>query len=170
MATEPQTEANRFNAQPSTGPRTGDGKARSSQDATKPGLSSRTNCIRPEEQTEYDYLCDALHRRLQPKDPLEEAFSTEIIRATWRLRRCAFAEAARAEATPIDHTQTEQQTSIDRARGQAFGALTRAPPPNFAVSSPNAGSLQKACPKTLTCQTAASRQAARSVPASPPLR
>ncbi|MDQ1474617.1 MAG: hypothetical protein QOJ99_6097 [Bryobacterales bacterium] len=126
MATQSQIEANRLNAQSSTGPRTDEGKSSSSQNATKFGLFSKANCVRPAEGTEYDNLYQALLGRLQPDGPVEEAFATEIIRATWRLRRCALAEEAQAEAAPADNSQTEQQTSIDRARVQAFGVLTRA--------------------------------------------
>ena len=47
MATLPQIEANRLNAQHSTGPRTPQGKAVSSQNAFKSGLDGALACAGP---------------------------------------------------------------------------------------------------------------------------
>jgi hypothetical protein len=118
--TESQIAQNRLNAQLSTGPQTEQGKARSSQNSTKLGLFSTKGVVRPEEQAEYDHLHASLFSRLCPTDALEEAFATEILRATWRLRRCAQAEAQTGGVTD------PAQASIDRARSQAFSVLNRA--------------------------------------------
>jgi hypothetical protein len=120
MATESQIASNRLNAQHSTGPQTAEGKSRTAQNATKLGLFSTQGTVRPEEQAEFDHLHATLFARLKPFDALEEAFSTEILRATWRLRRCAQAEAQTGGVTD------SAQASIDRARSQAFGILNRA--------------------------------------------
>jgi hypothetical protein len=152
MATEAQIAANRKNAQASTGPRTQEGKARSSQNAVSLGLFTKQNFIQPQEQEEYDNLYNALWQDLSPAGAMEEMFATEIIRGAWRLRRCATAErhlfqimdieARKAHefqesyremqpySGPCDpmlsgrHAQT--QIAIDRARTQATGAVRRA--------------------------------------------
>ena len=151
MATEAQIAANRKNAQLSTGPRTDEGKARSSQNAVSSGLFTRQNCVQPQEQDEYNNLYNAMWHNLSPAGPMEEMFATEIIRGAWRLRRCATAEADLLEVVdkearrrhaqliygdiepysrPLDpmiyasHATT--QAGIDRARNQTAGIVRRA--------------------------------------------
>jgi hypothetical protein len=151
MAIEAQIAANRKNAQLSTGPRTDEGKARSSQNAVSSGLFTRQNCVQPQEQDEYNNLYNAMWHNLSPAGPMEEMFATEIIRGAWRLRRCATAEAdllqivdkeARRRHAQIiyDHIEpysraldpmiyadyAPTQTAIDRARTQAAGIVRRA--------------------------------------------
>ena len=153
MATEAQIAANRKNAQLSTGPRTAEGKAQSSQNAISSGLFTRQNCVQPQEQDEYNNLYNAMWQNLSPAGAMEEMFATEIIRGAWRLRRCATAEAdlsrlvdlevlgskenqqaAGVETKPFyrawdpviyDH-RARTQTAIDRARTQAAGIVRRA--------------------------------------------
>ena len=137
-STTKQTEANRRNAQASTGPRTEAGKAASSQNACKLHLFSTRNFVLPHEEAEYNELTTALWDRLNPQDALEGAYAIEILRATWRLRRCAnveadlvekaFTIAEKRQEDPADATLyaslNEIQTSVDRA--QALGILNRA--------------------------------------------
>jgi hypothetical protein len=89
MATEAQIAANRKNAKASTGPKTAEGKARSSRNALSFGLFSTTNCVQAEEQEEYEALSKGLWEDLNPVGLVEQMFATEIIRGAWRLRRCA---------------------------------------------------------------------------------
>ena len=56
--------------------------------------------------------------QLSPEGVLEETFATEIMSATWRLRRCRILEQDLASAFP-----SSEQTSIDRARAQAPNIL-----------------------------------------------
>ena len=60
MATQAQIDANRQNAQKSTGPRTAEGKAAASQNAFKHGLFVKKAVIRDESQDEYDRHREAL--------------------------------------------------------------------------------------------------------------
>ena len=152
MATKAQIAANRKNAQVSTGPKSAEGKARSSRNAVSLGLFTRQNWVRPHEQEEYDNLYDALWNQLSPIGPMEEMFATEIVRGAWRLRRCVTAEndffqlmddeARRAHdfqdsyrdmepySGPQDPmlraSQAQIQIAIDRARTQATGSVRRA--------------------------------------------
>lgn len=96
MATEAQIAANRKNAQASTGPKTPEGKARSSRNAVSLGLFTKHNCVQPEEREEYDNLYDALWQDLNPSGAMEQMFATEIVRGAWSLRRCAIVEATLA--------------------------------------------------------------------------
>ena len=138
--TTAQFNANRRNAQAATGPRTEAGKAASSQNACKLHLFSTRNFDLPHEEAEYSELTTALWDRLNPQDALEGAYAIEILRATWRLRRCAnveadlvdkaFAISDKKQEDPADATLysslNEIQTSVDRARTQALGILNRA--------------------------------------------
>ena len=77
MATEKQTAANRENAQKSTGPRTAEGKARSSQNALKTGIDAQSEIIRGESrekletlivQIDLEYCPVTSAERFQPPD------------------------------------------------------------------------------------------------------
>jgi hypothetical protein len=118
MATTAQILANRQNAENSCGPVTPAGKTRVSQNATKLGLFSVANFVRPEEQQIYREFESGYLIELSPASPLEQTLAREIIHAAWRLRRCAAFEVA----PPADLTEEELdrlQLSIDRARSAA---------------------------------------------------
>jgi SEC-C motif len=104
----------------STGPVTEAGKDRSSRNATKNGLFSASDLILDSETEEYVRTKTALYTQLSPEGVLEEIFVTEIMTATWRLRRCRILEQdITAELPPAD------QTSIDRARARSHNILRR---------------------------------------------
>ncbi len=146
MASPAQCEANRANAQASTGPSTMEGKSASSRNATKFGLFATNNCILPGEEREYEVLCKRLWVELDPVGALEEASAAEYVRAVWRLRRCAVAEERlgwrsewfqqesnrqRDEDLPpsdpaINERTMAAQASVDRARAQAQNCMRRA--------------------------------------------
>jgi hypothetical protein len=143
MATDTQINANRSNAQASTGPRTDAGKYRSSRNATALGLFTARDFVRPSEREEYDALSAALRADLNPEGALEETFAAAIIGASWRLRRCATIEARMAGPAygfdDLDHASLDAildpmvadestqrlQFSVDRARAQAHNLLRR---------------------------------------------
>jgi hypothetical protein len=68
MATESQINANRENAKLSTGPKTEEGKAKSSRNNTF-GLFAINNCVQPEEQEDYENFCTAIWTTLAPPTP-----------------------------------------------------------------------------------------------------
>jgi hypothetical protein len=104
----------------STGPTTEAGKERSSRNATKNGLFSASDLILDSETEEYTQLLTAFFSQLSPEGVLEEIFVTEIMTATWRLRRCRLLEHdINAELPP------KEQTSVDRARAQSHNLLRR---------------------------------------------
>ena len=122
MATEAQIAANRANAQFSTGPRTPEGKARTSQNAVSSGLFAARDYVLPEEAAEYYQLHETLWKELHPATLMENIQAAEIITAAWRLHRCAgLEEALGSAADPV-----AEQKSIDRARIQAHGLQLRA--------------------------------------------
>jgi hypothetical protein len=118
MATPAQIMANRQNAERSTGPVTAEGKARVSHNATKLGLFSVANFVRPEEQDIFEDFESGYIAELSPATSLENTLTREIIHAAWRLRRCASLEVAPPENL-TDEELDRLQTSIDRARAAA---------------------------------------------------
>ena len=119
MATEAQIDANRRNAQSSTGPTTAEGKARVSRNATLFGIYSAGDVVRPEEEDIYHLFCEGFEQDLAPQGAMETTLAAEIVHAAWRLRRCAEAESA-------IEIQSDGQSSIDRARTQALRHFQRA--------------------------------------------
>jgi hypothetical protein len=118
MATTAQLLANRQNAERSHGPVTAEGRARVSQNATKFGLFSVANFVRPDERDIFNEFEAGYVAELAPDSSLEQTLAREIIHAAWRLRRCANLEVA----PPQDLTDEELdrlQLSIDRARSAA---------------------------------------------------
>jgi hypothetical protein len=121
MSTSPaKLTANQTNAQHSTGPRTEQGKAATSQNATKSGLFSTRDFVLPHEQPIWTALDESLRAELRPSGPIEQALTAEIRSALWRLRRCGEIESE-SESAPDDAAQQ----SIDRARAQFNRLLHR---------------------------------------------
>src|SRR6185312_14938885 len=118
MATSAQILANRQNAERSSGPVTAAGKARVSQNATKLGLFSVANFVRPEERDIFNEFETGYMLELSPGSPLEQTLAREIVHAAWRLRRCASLEVAPPESL-TDEELDRLQISIDRARAAA---------------------------------------------------
>jgi hypothetical protein len=71
MATEAQKEANRRNAQKSTGPRTIVGKARVSRNATKHGLCHTIAVMSDENREEFEQILEDLNEEHQPQGTTE---------------------------------------------------------------------------------------------------
>ena len=92
---ESQTNANRENAQKSTGPTTDAGKATSSRNATTHGFTSSTDPFLPgEEPLEFVELRNDHCFRFQPVGPAEEKLIDRIAADQWRLGRVFSHEAA----------------------------------------------------------------------------
>ena len=87
MSTDAQITANRRNAKKSTGPKTPEGKAKSSLNALKHGLTASTDVIRGESQAEYDAHRDRMIHDLAPKDSIEEFLADRAASLAWRLKR-----------------------------------------------------------------------------------
>ena len=92
-----QLEANRRNAQLSTGPKTAQGKRRVRWNALKHGLLARSVVVTSsdcfEYRSQFRTLLSRLHQELRPVGILEEMLVEKIAVAYWRLRRAVRAEA-----------------------------------------------------------------------------
>ena len=87
MATEAQVNANRENAQKSTGPKTEEGKAASAGNSLKHGLLARQDVINSEMIAKYEAHRNVIVRQLKAKGGIEKFFARRVASLTWRLLR-----------------------------------------------------------------------------------
>jgi hypothetical protein len=129
MTTQKQIESNRLNAQKSTGPRTPEGRAASSQNALKYGLTAEQIVISGETPGEYLAFHRARVEVLQPADPVEEGIVERIIVCEWRLRRTYRAEAGLMSyggPEEVFHGMSGDMVSLSRYETNIDRALQRA--------------------------------------------
>ncbi len=87
MSTKAQINANRQNAQKSTGPKTGAGKATASKNAVKHGLFAAEAVIEGENQADYEIYLDNFLAELQPVGMVETMMAARFVCLSWRLKR-----------------------------------------------------------------------------------
>ena len=87
MATISQIDANRQNAKKSTGPRSAEGKAASSQNALKSGIDAQSLIIRGENLSDLEVLKATYQDRFQPATPEQIVQVDTLIHNDWLLRR-----------------------------------------------------------------------------------
>jgi hypothetical protein len=116
MSSLKQIEANRLNAQKSTGPRSVEGKAATSQNALKSGIDAESLIIRGEKQEDLETLTAEYLARFNPRTPEERHYVDSLIRDDWQLRRLA-----KADTQIWDHTMKATFKLADNAPlGHAF--------------------------------------------------
>jgi hypothetical protein len=116
VTTQAQIDANRANAQCSTGPKSEEGKRTSSTNAIKSGLTSARLYIRAGEQDEFDELLQLLNDQLKPAGIMQCQFFDLILHASWNIRRCMLLEATLQSETPLDDAMLDDELTrkIDR--------------------------------------------------------
>ena len=94
MTTQKQIEANRRNAQSSTGPKTEAGKAASSANAISHGLTAAGDVLLQDESADaFEELQRDMLADLAPQDALQGMLARRIVQLLWRLDRAARLEA-----------------------------------------------------------------------------
>jgi hypothetical protein len=94
MASVAQIQANRSNAQKSTGPRTAQGKATASQNAVKHGLLAEQVVIHGEDPAEFDLYREGMLTELAPEGVVEAMLAERAVSLAWRLRRAERLQSA----------------------------------------------------------------------------
>jgi len=94
MSTAAQAAANLANAHLSTGPKTEQGKAASSQNSLKHGLTAKTVLLPGEDPAELQSLTQGMTNDLAPGSTLETSLAEELINLQWRLKRVPRLEAS----------------------------------------------------------------------------
>jgi hypothetical protein len=125
---EAQLNANRRNAERSTGPQTESGKQRVRLNGLRHGLTGQTVVMPGEDRAVYQQFCAGTIAALQPSGSAELALAQSIADDTWRLNRARAIEenifaldlATTAPASDDDYEThqalTQARTFLDRAR------------------------------------------------------
>jgi hypothetical protein len=92
-ASRAKRRANRRNAQKATGPRTPQGKLRSSQNATAHGIFCRRLVLNDEDERLLHRTRASFLQTLRPQDEAQLALVETMVAARWRINRCLAAEA-----------------------------------------------------------------------------
>ncbi len=107
-------EANRRNAQSSTGPNTANGKTNSSHNAVRHGFTGHVVILTPEDRDAHDKFCAAIIEEFHPEAAVERQLAHSIAEDFWRNNRLRAAEnniLAKASAL----SQSETETALDTA-------------------------------------------------------
>lgn len=114
MATKLQIQANRRNAQLSTGPRTEQGKAASRMNALQTGIDARNEVISGEDPAALAALAAQYDREFQPVGVVERFLVDILIKNDWFLRRYRFIAG--------DLVNHSTNAPFEAKKGAEFGA------------------------------------------------
>ena len=122
MTSESRIEANRLNAQKSTGPKTPEGKAASSQNALTHGLTAKVHIVIPgEDHDDYNRERQNFLDHVDADDPFQAALAERACEANWKLKRlqrgqnARTAERARHAAANFDLGQLQRAEKLGDA-------------------------------------------------------
>ena len=152
MATQSQIDANRRNAQKSTGPTTPEGRAAVRHNALKHGLTAEILIPSMEEQPEFDRLCDAFETEYQPVGPTEESLLENLAAAKWRLSRARKAETGffLKRSLDLEHESQDYRELPANGRLALIVDLDSAGPDTLAKISRYEARLERSFYKALT--------------------
>ena len=154
-----KAEANRRNAQRSTGPKTPEGKARSSQNAVTHGIFVKKflNGAAPETIVEMEALAAGIREHYEPADMLEEMLLQKIVIEAGREHRVLAFEQKfeQSSSSPIHLVAclghvVRYTTSTSRALYRAIQELERVQAARKARESAAASAAQSVAPDTKT--------------------
>ena len=128
MSTLRQIEANRLNAQKSSGPTSVAGKAASRFNALKTGIDAKSNVIPGEDASLLETLAAEYHERFRPSAPEQRFLVDSLVAAEWMSRRLRKIEAQlwqheMAEGIRLDRLNTKWP--IGRLFSRNVSDLTR---------------------------------------------
>ena len=113
MASHKQLLANRLNAKKSTGPKTPEGKRRSSFNSIKHGLTCEKHVAIGENKREFELLKLRVLRDFPVFDVKSEIYVRKIIQYEWSLRRYQLIETGIFSRESLDYNQSENITRKD---------------------------------------------------------
>jgi hypothetical protein len=97
MSSTLKSETARLNGAKSHGPKTPEGKARSSQNALRHGLTAESPTLPTESQDDFQTLLNAYLDRYHPADAIETELVQTLAITRWRLRRVGLIESCMLE-------------------------------------------------------------------------
>ncbi len=122
MLSEKQLTANRTNAKLSTGPKTEEGKRRSSLNARRHNLTGQVTAMTEEDRIAHNAFSEALIKAMAPEGALELQLAQRIATDSWRLNRSSaiedniFALGFTDHAGEIDADHPELHAALTAAR------------------------------------------------------
>jgi hypothetical protein len=132
MATLKQFEANRRNAQKSTGPKTCEGKAAVSMNALRHGLRARSVVLPGENREEFNQLCGDLEVEWNPQSRTEQFYVEQMAVSQWKLTRMEVGEvnifkdpAGPEKQIPLLDRLWQAQCRLERSYARAQRELQR---------------------------------------------
>jgi hypothetical protein len=117
MISEKQLAANRANAQRSTGARTAAGKANSSRNNLRHGLTGQISLLPTEDREAHDNFCNELIDSFTPETPMECQLAQSIAEDSWRLNR---ARAIENNMFALGHGHERREAQIALADAETF--------------------------------------------------
>jgi hypothetical protein len=115
MSTQSQIDANRINAQKSTGPRTPEGKARSRRNGLRHGLTAKTCMLDGEDPEGLTDLIAEIREKFDPQDTDED----------FLIERMANARQRYSRIMPIEAAIFNLRLSVDQAPKEITEALSQ---------------------------------------------
>jgi hypothetical protein len=134
MSSERQIEANRRNAQKSTGPKTAKGKARSRFNAVTHGMTAELDFLPGEDASALRGRIDDWTADLRPHSQFERDLIERAARISWQLERVERAHVARLTANILKATDGANEQRENEARILGARLLGDSPAPD--VSCP----------------------------------
>jgi hypothetical protein len=132
MSTDSQIRANQLNAQHSTGPKTGQGKAASCMNNLRHGMTGAFRVLPSEDQDEFDRLAAALHAEHQPSTITEAMLVERMAQHYWLSQRAQrLQDITMADDLPIRDQERQfalflrYQTTNDRAFHRCLADLLK---------------------------------------------
>jgi hypothetical protein len=123
MATDSQINANRANAQNSTGPSSPEGKLKSSHNALKTGLTGRTILLPSDDVAAYEKFTAVTYNKWQPATDEERLLVQSILDTEWRLLRIPTLESALYGLGRNELAAEVSHEPNDQSRAAALDAL-----------------------------------------------
>ena len=114
MATQKQIDANRRNAQKSTGPTTPEGKAAVAMNALKTGIHAKSAIIKGEHPDDLETLTREYYLQHRPDTPELRDLVDDLISCVWELRRLT-----RVEAQMWNYQMSDSWSKTDYPVGKA---------------------------------------------------
>jgi hypothetical protein len=162
MATASQVEANRANAQFSTGPSSPAGKLKSSHNAVKTGLTGRTILLPSDDVAAYEKFTAITYNKFEPATDEEKLLVQSIVDTEWRLLRIPTLEsglyalgrnelAAESPMNRIPKSAPQPSTRLSTALTEKTLATSRCRKTASIANSPNTARNSHNCSPTANC-------------------
>src|SRR5580704_2620639 len=123
MATQKQIEANRRNAQKSTGPKSEETKAKTRLNAMRDGFTGQVITLSEEDRPIFENFKSDFIKDLAPKTVMELSLASNIAWDTWRLNHLRAVEM-NIYAMGASDTSIEIEADSPEIRTAASGAIT----------------------------------------------